>query len=352
VSINQFSVIIYFVFWLVRIRGCWRRGRQPLLRGAGWFFDIPVPSDFYAQAGGIILRRYWMRMLIPFAFDIPLAVAIFVYHRLSLLNALIVGACVMIHLNHLCSVWLAKRRAQAFAIPSSEQPVVAVVALMTPRRLRDYTEPKVECALALGSLAGLAWLASSYIGAPEYKNLYLVFRIPLLLLYLQLGMLFVKLLIVKWRTPIPAINATRRIEARESTRRHYLLMCDWYRSTVLAVMLFWAARWSLPVSALEHMVTIWLIVSIIVGVVASVWIEIRRKQLVALSLQVLPVKVPDLLRESEITSWPVCYEPSAPMLMVRGARGLSLNLANSLSYVGVAYLLGLIAFVAALRFGP
>jgi hypothetical protein len=70
---NQFIVIFYVLFWVVRIKGCVRRGRQPLLRGPEWFFNVPVQPDFYAGAGRKILHRYWMRMFIPFAVDIPVA---------------------------------------------------------------------------------------------------------------------------------------------------------------------------------------------------------------------------------------------------------------------------------------
>src|ERR1700722_16213812 len=111
---NKFIVIFYVFFWIVRINGCVRRGRQPLLRGPEWFFNVPVEAGFYTGAGRKILHRYWMRMLIPFAFDIPIAIAIFLSGRLSLLNWLIVGLAALIHINHLFSVDLAERQARRF----------------------------------------------------------------------------------------------------------------------------------------------------------------------------------------------------------------------------------------------
>ena len=48
---NQFMVIFYVFFWIVRINGCVRRGRQPLLRGPEWFFTVPVEAGFYTGAG-------------------------------------------------------------------------------------------------------------------------------------------------------------------------------------------------------------------------------------------------------------------------------------------------------------
>jgi hypothetical protein len=161
--IDRFCVIIYVLFWLVRINGCIRRGREPLLRGRGWFFNVQVPPDFYCAAGRVILHRYWMRMLIPFAVDIPIATAIFLSHRLSLLNWLILGLCALIHINHVFSVDLAERQARHFELADSEHPVTCMVASLKRRRLRDYSSPKFECALALLFVIGFAWLIRYYL---------------------------------------------------------------------------------------------------------------------------------------------------------------------------------------------
>jgi hypothetical protein len=181
---------------VVRINGCVRRGRQPLLRGPEWFFDVHVQPDFYTGDGRKILHRYWMRMFIPFAIDIPVAIAIFLSGNLLLLNWLTLGLAALIHINHSFSVDLAQRQARLFAAPESEQPVASVVLSLKPRRLRDYTNRKVELALAISSLVAFAWLVRYYFAAPEHHNLRLVFGVPALLLYLQAAILFVKRVVV------------------------------------------------------------------------------------------------------------------------------------------------------------
>ena len=90
-NVNQFIVIFYILFWVVRINGCIRRGRQPILRGPEWFFNVPVRPDFYTGGGRKVLHRYWMRMFIPFAVDIPVAMAMFLSGRLLSLRWLILG---------------------------------------------------------------------------------------------------------------------------------------------------------------------------------------------------------------------------------------------------------------------
>jgi hypothetical protein len=347
-NVNQYLVIFYVFFWVIRINGCIRRGRQPLLRGPEWFFNVHVPPDFYTGVGREILHRYWMRMLIPFAVDIPIAISIFLSGRLPLLNLLILGLAALIHINHSFSVDLAERQARPFAVPEAEQPVAAMALSLKPRRLRDYTNRKLEWALALSSLCAFAWLVRYYFAAPEHHNLRLVFGVPVFLLYVQLGMLFVKRVVLAWRTLVPQAQAAEHMEAREETRKYYLRVCDGNRAVASAGILFWPIRISTSPAGLNHLLSIWFGVWLVMAVVVTVWVEIRRKQLVTLQLRARPMKLPDFLHQSEIARWPVCYQPSAPMLMLKGSHGYSLNLANTLTHLGAAYLIGLAALLVML----
>jgi len=349
--INQYAVMFYILFWVIRINGCIRRGRQPLLRGKEWFFNVHVQPDFYTGEGRKILHRYWMRMLIPIAVDIPLAIAIFWSGRLLLLNWLILGLCALIHINHSYSVDLAERQARPFAVPEAEQPVASVALSLTPRRLRDYSNPRFERVLAISTVLALAWLVRYYLAAPAHHNLRMVFGAPGILLYLQLGLLWVKRVVVAWRTPVPQEQASEHLEAREETRKHYLLVCDVHRAAATAGVLFWPIELSLSPASFDSVITAWLAFWLVFTIAGTVWLEIRRKQLVKIALRTRPVKLPDLLRQSEIARWPVCYQPSAPMLMLKGAHGYSLNLANTLTYLGAAYMAGLVALFALLRMG-
>jgi Na+/serine symporter len=114
---------------------------------------------------------------------------------------------------------------------------------------------------------------------------------------------------------------------------------------------FWSLRTGTSPAGLNHLLSIWFAVSLVVAIVVTVWVEIRRKQLVTLQLRARPMKLPDFLHQSELASWPVCYQPSAPMLMLQGSRGYSLNLANTLAHLGAAYLIGLIALFVMLPVG-
>lgn len=346
---TQYLVIFYVFFWLVRIRGCVRRGRQPLLRGPDWFFNVHVRPGFYEGDGRKLLHRYWMRMLIPFAFDVPLAIAIFLSGRLQLLTWLILGLCALIHINHCISVDIAERHARAFALPETEQPTNSIALSLNPRRLRDYSNAKVEWALALAFVLALALLVRYYFAAPEHQDLRLVFGVPAALFYLQIGFVFIKRVVVAWRTPVPQAQAAEHVEAREETRKHYLRVCDWSRASLVAGMLFWPVKLSITPASFARVGSIWFAVWMAIGVALTIWVEIKRKHLANLALRARPVTLPDLLGQSENAKWPVCYQPAAPMLMLKGARGYSLNLANSLAQFGAAYLGGWLALVTILR---
>lgn len=348
---TQYLTIFYVFFWLVRIRGCVRRGRQPLLCGPDWFFNVHVRPGFYEGAGKKLLHGYWMRMLIPFAFDVPIATAIFLSGRLQLLIWLILGLCALIHINHCVSVDLAERQARVFGLPENQQPTSSIALSLTPRRLRDYSNGKVEWGLALASVLALVLLLRYYFAAPEHHDVRVVFGVPAALLYLQVGFLFAKRVVVAWRTSIPQTQVAEHVEAKEETRKHYLRMCDWSRASAVAGMLFWPVKLSMTPASFARVGSIWFAVWMGIGVALTIWVEIKRKHLANLAVRARPVTLPDLLGQPDGARWPLCYQPATPMLMLKGGRGYSLNLANSLAQLGAFYLAGWLALVAVLRVG-
>src|SRR5271156_2746399 len=158
-----------------RIRGCFRRWFQPLLRGPDWFFNVQVQPGFYSGAGRKMLQRYRMRMFIPFALDIPIAMAILIPGYLQYAAWLLLAQVGVIHINHLFSGDIAERKARQFAVAEAEKPVPAIMLSLKTRRLRDYSDPKLEATIALSTILALAGLVRYYAAAPENHNLRLVF---------------------------------------------------------------------------------------------------------------------------------------------------------------------------------
>jgi hypothetical protein len=288
---------------------------------------VPVPSDFYDGVGRMLLHRYYRRMLIPFAVDIPLAIAIFASGHLLLLNWEVVGIAALIHINHLYSVDLAERQARRYAVALAAPPPAAVVLSLTPRRLRDYTHPIVEALLALVLALALAlWM----------RQVRTAYKVPVLVLYIEIGLLLIKQMIVSWRSPMPRSQLAEHVALREQTRTYYLAVCDFHR-VVFALMLVWLA-----VHPGTNQSAAFYVVFLSLGIVGQIVVELKRKQLVKVALRARPVALPDFLNQATLARWPLCYRPSAPMLVIKGARGYSINLANSLAMVSVAYLAGLI----------
>jgi hypothetical protein len=199
------------------------------------------------------------------------------------------------------------------------------------------------------ALVAIAWLVRYYLSAPEHHDLRLVFGMPAILLYVQAGYLFAKKIVVAWRTPVPQINAEEHLEAREATRKLYIKICDLNRAVVAVTFLFWPVMLSASPASRIRFAILSLAGWVAITIAAGVWQEITRKRLLKITLRARPVRLPDFM-ESNAPSWPLlCYQPSAPMLVLKGARGYSLNLANTMAYLGAAYLGGWALLFVVLR---
>lgn len=349
-SPNQMLILLIIFCVAVRVRGCFRRWRQPLLRGSEWFFNVPVPKDFYTGPGRNLLRHYRLRMLLPVALEAVLALGIFISGHLTYLAWLILGISAAIHVNHLFNVDRAEQNARSFAEPEAERPVCAMVLSLTPRRLSDYSNRWIEGFIVLVSLAAFAWLLRYCVHSTGALNLRMVVGVPVLLLYQQLGFLFVKYGVVAWRTPIPRPQAEEHLRAREEARKLHLKVCDWCRILItLEIALFATVLAIAPELRMKVISGYW--VTLLVGAVAlGIWHEKGRLDVIKANLRVRPMKMP-VFPQVEGSGRLLCYQPATPMLLIKGTRGYALNLANRLTQFGAAYLAGLIVLFAILQMG-
>jgi hypothetical protein len=350
--IYKIFVLAQYALWVgARVRGCVRRWQQPLLRGPEWFFNVRVQPCLYSGPGAKILRDYRMRIFVSVAIEVPLAAAIFISGHFVYVIWLILAMGAFVHIFHAFSVDWAECQARKFAVAEAEQPVASVALSLKRRSLGDYSNVRLEVAMALSSLVAFAWLVHYYLAAPEHHNLRLVFGGPIFLLYTQAGFLFAKQVVVAWRTPVPQIQADEHLEAREAMRKLYLKICDMCRVMNSVTLLFFPFWLSVSPARQGRLFVIFWGVWLAVGVVITVWQEIKRKKLLTVTLRADPVKLPDLMGHSDSPSWPLCYKPSSPMLVLKGARGYSLNLANTLAPLGAAYLCGWAVIVVLLGIG-
>jgi hypothetical protein len=347
-SENQILMVILIFNAAARVRGCFRRWPQPMVRGPEWFFNVPVQAGFYTGPGKKILHAYRMRMFAPIAVEIVLTAAIFLSGHFVFFYWLVLAASIAVHVNHLFSVDLAERQARRFAVTEAEQPVSSVMLSLTPRRLRDYSSRTVERFIIFGSIGAIAWFVRYYLHSPAEHSFRAVFGVPALLIYYQLGFLLVKYGIVAWRTPIPRDQAEEHLQAREETRKMHLRLLDWFRVFATGTLLFCPFILSAPQEKRARLGTLLWVATLVVSIVLMIWQEMRRKAVLKTRLRARPMKMPDFLH-TENSSRLVCYQPGTPMLLIRGAHGYSLNLANKLTQLGMAYVAGLIALFVLLR---
>ena len=345
-SPNQFVVIFYVFFWgAARVRGCFRRWQQPLLRGPEWFFNVHVQPDFYGGEGRKILRAYRIRMLMTVVVEVLIAIPIFISGHYQYLTWLILISAVAVHVNHVFSVDLAERQARKFAVQEDEQPVPAMMLSLKTRRLRDYSNRQVERFIVISTVLALGWLVQYYFSTPEHHDLFLVFGEPAFLLYIQAGLLLAKQIVVGWRSPVPQVQAEEHMQAREAARKMYLRLCDINRIFAAGMLLLWPFLLKISPASRNRFFTVLWIAFFAIGAVLMVWQEMMRKKVVLATLRARPTKLPDLLGQAEAPSWPLCYQPSVPMLVLKGVRGYSVNLANGLTQLSVAYLAGFAAMM-------
>lgn len=347
----QQAIIFYLVFWPIRINGCIRRGRQPQMRGPEWFLNVRVKPGFYSGEGKKLLHRYWLRMLLPFALDIPVATFLLITGQHFYLNLLVVALAIVIHVNHAFNVQIAERQARPFAAEETEQPVPSMVLSLKTRRLRDYTNWPTEILMALSTVIAGIWLLRFYLAGPDHHNFRLVFGVPLFEFYLQMGMLFAKYGLVAWRTPIPQVQAEEHLNIREERRKLYLTVCDQMRAMTATAIVFWPVVLKTDPALLPKVLNIYFLIFLAISLVQTVWFEIARKRMRNLTLRAQPRALPNFLGQSSDSGWPLCYQPSVPLLLLRSARGYSVNLASRTIQLGAVYMAGFFALILLLRMG-
>ncbi|HEX2331290.1 MAG TPA: hypothetical protein VHN74_21375 [Candidatus Angelobacter sp.] len=346
---NKLILFYYVVLWGgSRLRGSVRRWKQPVVRGTDWFFNVRVQPGFYEGEGKSLLRRYRLRMLATAAVEAPIAVALIATGHIPYLGWLILASAIAVHVNHLFNVEAAERKARGFATPGEDQPVSAMLVPLETRRLRDYTNRTVERLIVFGSIFSVAWLVRFYLDSPSGHNFGMVFGMPIFLLYYQLGFLLMKNAVVQWSAPIPKMQAEEHLKAREERRKLYLHVADASRIMVTAGLVLWPFVVGAPEARRELFFKAHFVVLMAMAVIFGIWHEMGRNSVLKAALRANPVRMPDLLN-AQPAGWPVCYQPATPTLLVRAARGYSLNLANRFTLLGAGYLAGFLALIMLLR---
>ncbi|HKV41259.1 MAG TPA: hypothetical protein VJX67_18785 [Blastocatellia bacterium] len=333
--------------------------RTPLKNGERFFLAQSVEPRFYQGAGAGLLRRFRLSLLIPLALDTPLSLGLFAAHKygmaiieqwLALIVTVVFYNLILAHFSS---------RARNLAKHPEERQATAVQLSMSPRRLRDHTSLVVELVVAATMLLALGVLARNYALARTASashtrgsfvhgaGLFVIWT-----LYLQLGMLLLKVVFVRWRMPLPVNRAGDFRRWRGAWLRWHLKLLDSLR-VLVALGLPWgiliktyASGWTRTTGIISA--GWWL------PVMAGFLVHISRegRRLKAVVREVNPV---ELVKEFPRPAVPdgrflagglLFFNRDNPATVVRSLRGIAINLAVIGPYAWVGYFIGLAILTA------
>src|SRR5579872_303478 len=325
---NIVATSLIFLAGLGRIPRIVERWKAPFLRGAGWFFGVEVAPDFEAGAGASILRRYRLQLFLPWAIELPIVATLLLTGHARYVAIVIAAMTLLTRVNYYAARMMAEGRARKFELCAIQTQSSSTISLsLRPRILRDYTNPWIEIAIAVGIGGSLAWIGVRYLTSGDWHLVRQPFCLTLVYIYLQAGFLLLKRGIIRARYAAPAGDTAQHLAWRESLRRLSAAVCDYSRILFalgpIAIDGFAFRTWEnsgVRMAATGAFMTVFAILT---------WLEWkRRREYLDVARRTRPAKLlamPDLPDPVRI----VCFQPARPALLLCGSNGYSLNLASA-----------------------
>lgn len=342
-SLTISLVIVYLLCFIVRMWSLRVAWMSPVIHGDRYFLGVAVAGDFYRNHGRRLLRHYRTLLVVPYAAELCCFLFLLTAGELDHLILLMLAGGAAAVVTTLVSGRIFRQRARRFAVHREETAASGFALPLEARRLAGYTNPAVEAGLAVGNVVSLVLLALWHRDAGA--NFWWTFRLPLLLVYVQIGFLLIKHALVEWRTAMPLDEAEDYLDFREQTRRFFTEMCDWLRAHSVAFLASYTALIILG-TAQKDMRVRWAIflpwtTMLILMTVRLIGTSDRLR---AYGSRLKPLCVP---RVPSRATGHFYYNPDDPALFVRGPFWFTLNFANRKTYLYASYAIGLVAIVAA-----
>jgi hypothetical protein len=345
------SVFIVALF-LLRPWWLWQLWRAPLKRGEEQFLGIKVEPEFYRNTGAAILRRFRLWALVPLGLEMMLLLALMLSGRwvYALYEQLPAVVLLTLWFNFTAVQFMTRVRLLTSDAPA---PVVTGVQLsLAPRRLRDYSDWRVEAVLGGLTLLALLWLLAQWLDIFPPHPRAEVFGTVVLLLYLQAGALLLKQLFVRWRMKFPLNRVEDYRRWRAAWLTYHLHVFDALR--LLLAFALWGLlafktfkRWW----GVERVHLVWLTVALTAIVVYVFYCVREWRRLAVVEREIRPVELlkeypPTPVAEGRFLAGGLLYlNRDNPVILARSPQGLAINLAHRGTYILVAYLTGLILLV-------
>ncbi len=234
-----------------------------------------------------------------------------------------------------------------------EPPATTMQLSMAPRRLRDHTNRAVELVILAAMLLALGLLASNYMHSTADDSdqaghvLHGGIALTIWISYVQVGLLLLKVVFVRWRMPLPARRTDDFRQWRSAWLGYHLKVFDSIR--VLFALVLVSGLW------IKLLWDGWSQDSVIVA--CSLWIPAviafvvylvrERRRLAAVERELRPI---EMIKEFPRRPIPqgrflagglLYVNRDNPVLLVRSAQGIAINLAHPSAYIGAAYFIGL-----------
>jgi hypothetical protein len=175
----------------------------------------------------------------------------------------------------------------------------------------------------------------------------MLFGTPLLLLYVQLGILYLKHVVLSWRSAARSAQAAEQFSLQEAVRRHQMARFDAARLLVAFCALYWPMIVAVAPEERNGVLAFWFALWIAAGLAVAIWEELRRRTLRQMLARTAPVALPEPLLPASPRRWPLCFEPAMPSLVIEAPGGLTLNLASTPARWALAYAAGLVILLVA-----
>lgn len=330
---------------------------QPLKQGAGWFLTTEVVPDFYQKEGAGFLRRYRCWLLAPILADIA-AVGIMIFFGqigLILFEQAATYLLIIIFFNFVLIQFAYK--AKKFAVKSEEKTVTAARVVMQPRRLLDYTNRTMEIPIIFLNLLPVVQAIFFYTHSPGLSSVPSDWEPDFFLwswmVYLQIGLLLLKQVFVKWRYKLPVARAEDFQRWRAAWLRYHLRIFDAARLLLaFALVDIFFSDWINDLINISETVPASMILLAAAIIFFIGWASREYRQLMKVEKEIEPAKLvkefpPAPVADEKFFAGGLIYiNSNNPVMFARSPQGIALNLANRGVYLWAGYLTGLILLMA------
>ncbi len=336
-----------------RLAGAARLWSFPRKNGEGRLFGQRVDSAFEAENGFSLIRKYRAALTIALLFDAPIAVWLGSTDRLrALVGEQFIAMVLNTIANNLVLTYFASRVAM-LARPHGEPVGASIQVSMWPRRLRDHTNAAVELGIGILLVVSLALAQQAHAVSAEpwvtwnaAKWLRSIDSVAAWLLYLQLGLLLLKVVFIRWRMALPARRTDEFRRWRTAWLAYHMRLFDSLRVLLALALLsaiYWLAR---APDATAAFGAGWVV---ILSAFAVYWRR-EKSHLASVAQELKPLELASEFPRSGVPEGRfmlgfLYVNRENPGVLVRSGSGIALNVAHPATYAWAAYLFGLIVLI-------